>query len=618
MKKLLVLALLAATMNASAESARQPMLVQGKMWEYVYHHFEDQESDSPKETQWMVYYKLQGDTVIDGRQYMKMYRGDWNGNHRYYGAFREDEEGLVWQYDYEGDKKDFMICDYTCMHYPGPWPEIAAFVDVVNINGRLLHRHNWNGMLGVEGVGMAGKGLVHYQLETVPPCICDYESFAGVSGGGIWFEASQFFAPKYIELTQEEKQLVEQNNNFAFDLFRKVAGKENTILSPLSVTYALGMLNNGAAGQTQQEIGQVLGFGDVDGQNAFCQKLKQELAGTRLYDQTTNVLISNTMFVNEGLGWQLKPEFAQKASQYYAANPQARDFADGQTRNVINQWASDHTAGMIKEVLSEVEFNPLAVSYLLNAIYFKGMWSDPFKAEDTREEPFDGGDPVPMMHKHGMMPFAENDICKYVCLPYGNGTYQMQVMLPNEGRTLADLVESLDGKNWQIVYPNTMIEVDLKLPRFETSSNINLMKAMSELGMPTAFSPYEADFSSLVVDMQSENIYIELMKQVAKIEVNEQGTEAAAVTIIGEGATGIPKQADFHADRPFLYIISERSTGVIHFIGQYTGDSTTGLSVVDNGRRDVVNAVYDLQGRRVAPSMQQKGFYIVNGRKVIR
>lgn len=618
MKKLLVLALLAATMNASAESARQPMLVQGKMWEYVYHHFEDQESDSPKETQWMVYYKLQGDTVIDGRQYMKMYRGDWNGNHRYYGAFREDEEGLVWQYDYEGDKKDFMICDYTCMHYPGPWPEIAAFVDVVNINGRLLHRHNWNGMLGVEGVGMAGKGLVHYQLEPVPPCICDYESFAGVSGGGIWFEASQFFDPKYIELTQEEKQLVEQNNNFAFDLFRKVAGKENTILSPLSVTYALGMLNNGAAGQTQQEIGQVLGFGDVDGQNAFCQKLKQELAGTRLYDQTTNVLISNTMFVNEGLGWQLKPEFTQKASQYYTANPQARDFADGQTRNVINQWASDHTAGMIKEVLSEVEFNPLAVSYLLNAIYFKGMWSDPFKAEDTREEPFDGGDPVPMMHKHGMMPFAENDICKYVFLPYGNGTYQMQVMLPNEGRTLADLVESLDGKNWQIVYPNTMIEVDLKLPRFETSSNINLMKAMSDLGMPTAFSPYEADFSSLVVDMQSENIYIELMKQVAKIEVNEQGTEAAAVTIIGEGATGIPKQADFHADRPFLYIISERSTGVIHFIGQYTGDSTTGLSVVDNGRRDVVNAVYDLQGRRVAPSMQQKGFYIVNGRKVIR
>ncbi len=618
MKKLLVLALLAATMNASAESARQPMLVQGKMWEYVYHHFEDQESDSPKETQWMVYYKLQGDTVIDGRQYMKMYRGDWNGNHRYYGAFREDEEGLVWQYDYEGDKKDFMICDYTCMHYPGPWPEIAAFVDVVNINGRLLHRHNWNGMLGVEGVGMAGKGLVHYQLETVPPCICDYESFAGVSGGGIWFEASQFFDPKYIELTQEEKQLVEQNNNFAFDLFRKVAGKENTILSPLSVTYALGMLNNGAAGRTQQEISQVLGFGDVDGQNAFCQKLKQELAGTRLYDQTTNVLISNTMFVNEGLGWQLKPEFTQKASQYYTANPQARDFRDGQTRNVINQWASDHTAGMIKEVLSEVEFNPLAVSYLLNAIYFKGMWSDPFKAEDTREEPFDGGDPVPMMHKHGMMPFAENDICKYVCLPYGNGTYQMQVMLPNEGRTLADLVESLDGKNWQIVYPNTMIEVDLKLPRFETSSNINLMKAMSDLGMPTAFSPYEADFSSLVVDMQSENIYIELMKQVAKIEVNEQGTEAAAVTIIGEGATGIPKQADFHADRPFLYIISERSTGVIHFIGQYTGDSTTGLSVVDNGRRDVVNAVYDLQGRRVAPSMQQKGFYIVNGRKVIR
>ncbi|MBR6320420.1 MAG: serpin family protein [Prevotella sp.] len=614
MKKLLVLALLAATMNASAESARQPMLVQGKMWEYVYHHFEDQESDSPKETQWMVYYKLQGDTVIDGRQYMKMYRGDWNGNHRYYGAFREDEEGLVWQYDYEGDKKDFMICDYTCMHYPGPWPEIAAFVDVVNINGRLLHRHNWNGMLGVEGVGMAGKGLVHYQLAELPTCICDYESFAGVSGGGIWFEASQFFDPKYIELTQEEKQLVEQNNDFAFDLFRKVAGKENTILSPLSVTYALGMLNNGAAGQTQQEISQVLGFDDVDGQNAFCQKLKQELAGTRLYDQTTNVLISNTMFVNEGLGWKLKPEFTQKASQYYTANPQARDFRDGQTRNVINQWASDHTAGMIKEVLSEDEYNPMAVSYLLNAIYFKGAWTDPFKPENTHEAPFNGGELVPMMSKNEMLVYAENELCQSVTLPYGNRTYNMQVLLPREGKTLADLVGSLDGKNWQMW--GTPCDVDLMLPRFKTDSSIDLRTTMKELGMPTAFSRFEADFTNLVEDMQGENIYIEMMKQVAKIEVNEQGTEAAAVTIVGEATEAMPRQVTFRADRPFLYIISEQSTGVILFIGQYTGATTTSIAGNKLASTGSDAYVYDLQGRRV--THPQKGLYIVNGRKVVR
>jgi len=401
-----------------------------------------------------------------------------------------------------------------------------------------------------------------------------------------------------------------------------VAGGSSTILSPLSITYALGMLNNGAAGQTQQEIGQVLGFDDVDAQNAFCQKMMLELAGTHLYDRTTEALISSTMFVNRGMGWMLKPEFAQKASQYYAANPQARNFADGQTRNVINTWASDHTAGMIKEVLSEYEYDPMAVSYLLNAIYFKGAWSDPFSPEDTHEAPFNGGESVPMMSKSGLMDYAENDLCQAVTLPYGNGTYRMLVLLPREGKTLADVAGSLDA-NWQ--WAGEPCDVDLTLPRFETSSDIDLKQTMTQLGMPLAFSPYEADFSNLVEDMQGENIYINMMKQVAKIEVSEQGTVAAAVTVIGEAATGIPQHVTFRADRPFLYIISEQSTGVILFIGQYTGGNTT--SIADNRLAPTANDtyVYDLQGRRVAHP--QKGLYIVrsaearlqgkNGRKVV-
>ena len=614
------------------------MLVQGKTWYYTHHHFEDKEEptgenypeDFYDETCYEVSYTVQGDTIIDGREYMKIYRRDERGVSKYYGAFREDEDGLVWQYDYEGDKKDFMICDYTCLRYPGTWPEVGDIVDVVNINGQLLHRHSWNRMLGVEGVGMADKGLVHYLLAPEPDCICDYESFDFVVGGGIYFTAADFSAPKYIQLTQEEKQLVEQNNNFAFRLFRKARQYQlstlnhqpSMLLSPLSITYALGMLNNGAAGQTQQEIYDVLGFGDVDAQNKFCQKMNLELAGTKWYDNTT-VHISNTMFVNEGMGWQLKPDFAQKCSQYYMANPQNRDFGDGETRDVINKWASDHTEGMIKEVLSEQEFNPLFVSYLLNALYFKGMWSCPFKVDDTHDEPFAGSGLVPMMSNEFEMEYAEDELCQTVILPYGNGSYQMQLFLPREGKTIDDVLENLTSHPSSLTSHLSTFEVDLKLPRFETDTDIPLNTIMAELGMPLAFNPNKADFSQLCVDNFGKNIFIGLMKQVAKIEVNEQGTEAAAVTVIGMEATSMHETATFHANRPFLYVISEHSTGVILFMGQFVGEGVeTSIKDIDHSSLTVHHSVYDLQGRKIENGKilnrkLPKGLYIVEGRKVV-
>ncbi|MBR2238292.1 MAG: serpin family protein [Prevotella sp.] len=626
-KNILLMSLLLMTISAAAYENRRPMLVQGKTWWYICHHVDYAENS---ESAWEVSYRLQGDTVIEGRQYMKMYREDRFGR-KYHGALREDEDGRVWQYDYEGDKKDFMLCDYTCLHYPGSWPEVGDVVDVVKVFGKLLHRHSWNGMLGVEGVGMEGKGLVHYLFEPVldpnPNGSYEEEKFAFVQGDGVYFTAADFSAPKYIELTQDEKQLVKQNNDFAFRLFSTARSIEpsSMILSPLSITYALGMLNNGAAGQTQQEISKVLGFGDVDAQNEFCQKMKLELAGTAWYDPT-RLNIANTIFVNKGMGWQVKDDFAQKASQYYMANPQNRDFRDGETRDVINQWASDHTEGMIKEVLSEPEFNPRAVSYLLNAIYFKGMWSNPFEAENTREESFNGGDAVPMMNKQEMLAYTENDVFQEVVLPYGSGSYQMQVFLPRVGKTIDNVLENLASDNSLLTSNLPSYEVDLKLPRFETNTNIGLKNIMSELGMPTAFDPYNADFSNLCVENFDQNIYIGLMKQVAKIEVNEQGTEAAAVTIIGEYTSGIPETATFYANRPFLYVIREQSTGIIIFMGQYTGNTSfvDGISATLNDKGEMINEkCYDLQGRQLSNSKWsnnqiKKGIYIINGKKIIR
>jgi serine protease inhibitor len=417
-----------------------------------------------------------------------------------------------------------------------------------------------------------------------------------------------------IRLTDEERQLVKSNNDFAIRLFRQARDERSSIMSPLSITYALGMMNNGAAGQTQQEINDVLGFGETgaDAINQFCRKMLTE---SGQLDKETRVDIANTIYVNNHWGYELKEPFIQKANEYYDAQPETRDFYDGITRDVINQWGSDHTEGMIKEILSKDGFNQDAVSYLLNALYFKGTWVTKFDPNNTKEESFNGGAIVPMMHIPCVMGGAEfdytsNDLYQAIKLPYGNEAYLMTVILPQEDKTIEDVLDQMDGQNWQFHGRGTI--VDLKLPRFETEASIDLKPVMSALGMPTAFNPDFADFS----DFCNVPTYIGLMKQVAKINVNEEGTEAAAVTII-EITSGMPDIADFHATRPFIYIISERSTGIIFFIGQYMGEITMDIPQIEVSTSTTANpAIYDLQGRRLdgAPA---KGVYIQNGRKYI-
>ncbi len=625
MRKLVLLLVLVCPFVASAKKDLRPMLVEGKTWVYDYHHFElkdnltgeEEDHDMYNESQWEVAYTLRGDTIIEGRQYMKMYRWDQKTKKEYYyGAFREDEQGKVWQYDYDHDKQDFMICDVTLNEHI--IEKIMPINDAINVNRVLLQRYHWNGLIGVEGVGFENKGLVHYLIEPEPYCICDYESFSYVREDDLLFTNADFKAPTYIELTDEEKTYVEKNNDFAFRLFNKVRTNESNVLSPLSITYALGMLNNGAVGQTQQEIYNVLGFDNAEAQNEFCLKMINQLATAGWMDETTKSRISNTIFVNQGQGYQLQYDFTHAVNQYYYAYPQNRNFNDGETLDVINKWASDHTDKMIEKILDEGEFDPSAVSYLLNAIYFKGRWMFPFDAAKTQEESFNGTVTVPMMCQESMdVRYKENDLYQTVSLPFGNGTYNMQVFLPREGKTLDNLLQNLNSKNWQI--PNGGLDeykVDMKLPRFEISTEQKLNKVMAELGMPSAFDPQAADFSK----MCNTSFCIGLMKQVAKIKLDEQGAEAAAVTIIDE-AISIPRYATFHANRPFLYVISEQSTGVILFMGQFTDDKPSAIEApigsIHNSQFIIHNEgdVYDLSGRKVNSKLKN-GIYIQNGEKV--
>ena len=631
-KTLLLLIAWAGMLTAGNAAPSQPMLVQGKTWFYTYHHFEDLAEPGPdgmlyQESISFIEYTLTGDTVIDGRTYMKMYRADESDfKQKYFGAYREDDEGKVYMYDYLGDKQDFLLIDFTLQGYQEPDIDISSYA-ITEENfmheGKQFHRYNYQApaeanqptrLCAVEGVGFMGKGLVHYVFQPEVNCICDYEELNSVGASGFWFLASGFYAPKMIDLTDGERQLVTSSNDFAFRLFRLGRGKTSSVLSPLSITYALGMLNNGAAGQTQQEINQVLGFGEAgaDAINAFCRKMLDE-AGT--VDAQTKALIANTIFVNEGQGYQLQDDFVAKANAFYDAEPQARDFCDEETMDVINRWAADHTNQMIPQMLNEETFDSTAVSYLLNAIYFKGGWSSPFNVADTREESFGGGPAVPIMCKwFDDLEYAENDLYQAIKLPYGNGAYAMTVYLPREDKDISDVLDALSGSNWQV--KGRPYFVDVKLPRFESQKDLNLKPVMKALGMPKAFSPQQAEFPYFC----NTDVYIDMMRQVARIKLDEQGTEAAAVTIIGVAETAMPPMAAFHATRPFLYVISEQSTGAIFFIGQYTGGVSVNTPDVIHASLSATqvspSAIHSLSGQRLS-GKPAKGIYIQDGRKVV-
>ena len=627
---LLLLSLAIGCMTADAAAPKRKMLEQGKTWTYIYHHFElaptGSESDVvPGREGWPVEYTLKGDTVIDGRQYMKMYRFDIATNKtEYYAAYREDEEGRVYV-TYDRGRRDFKLIDFTDPlpvldnDYPESYKDPgSAFTETIKANGNLFTRYRYtnSNAVGVEGIGYKKYGLLTFAFYTFSPYdfTSYYEELYSVRCKDFYFSASDFDAPKEIELADGEQELINSNNDFAFNLFREARRDTSCVLSPLSITYALGMLNNGADGQTLQEINQTLGFGEAgaDAINAFCQKMLRE---ANTLDPKTKALLANTIFVNEGLGYRLQEGFVDKVNTYYDAQPQNRDFADGETMDVINQWANDHTEGMIPEVLNEDTFHPDAVSYLLNALYFKGMWSNPFRKEMTQDEPFGGGPEVPMMHKTSNIPYVENDLYQAIRLPYGNGAYRMTIFLPREDKTVGEVLETLNGSNWQ--FDSLPTEVDLKLPRFETDTYQPLVKEMSELGMPTAFTLL-ADFPWFC----NTPVYISNMFQVAKIKLDEEGTEAAAVTVIGVEATGMPPvPTPFYANRPFLYIISEQSTGTIFFIGQYSGgvdaDTRTGIIATKAEPQEGCDQIFNLAGQRLSQPPAH-GPYIKNGQVKIK
>lgn len=380
-----------------------------------------------------------------------------------------------------------------------------------------------------------------------------------------------------IELTQDQKAIAQKNNDFTFNLYRAIygtqEGKKSNITSPLSVTYVMGMLNDGAAGKTAEEIANVLGFGTGNRYtiNAYCQALIQQAP---LADPSVTLKIANLVATDEDV--DLEDSYRRDMNEYYEAEVASLDFASPASLDYLNGWCNEKSEGMIPKIIDKLNQDTKLV--LMNALFFKATWTDKFDEKDTKDETFTLADgstiTIPMMHRNASILCGENDLFSSVCLPYGSGDkYRMYVLLPAEGKTVDDVVNALTNEYWEQNTPSDHAILDLKLPRFSTKSDFELNDLISELGAPSMFDKKEADFSG--ISKNYKELYVSLMKQKAAIEVTEEGTKTSAVTVaLGDVAAMLPtiKSGVFHANRPFVYLIQEWETKVIFFIGAFQGN----------------------------------------------
>ena len=377
--------------------------------------------------------------------------------------------------------------------------------------------------------------------------------------------------PEFMVLSDAQYDLVKRNNNFALNLFSEMKGVGSNVVSPMSVTYLMAMLANGAEASTREEIMDAIGAKDfdIDEMNAFYAYL---IRRAKTADKQTTLNIANYIALNKE--FKLKKKFASTIADSYQGAVESLDFTNPESTKRINGWCSEHTNNMIPTIIDQVE--PSAVSYILNAIYFNGTWTDKFDKNNTKKEQFNGYTRdimyVDMMHRNAKYYYTSNDVYSAVTLPYGSGAYSMTVILPNEGKFITDLTKTLNADTIASIRRN-MEEclVDLKLPRFTTEMKLPLKGIVAKLGAPSMFDATRADFSSFA----NGNVYVSEMLQKAKIEVSEEGTKAAAVTMGMVKLTSMrpqePRRVDFHCDRPFVYMIQDNYTGAILFMGQFTG-----------------------------------------------
>lgn len=368
-----------------------------------------------------------------------------------------------------------------------------------------------------------------------------------------------------------DPRLVSANTTFGFKLFAEVAKQDagkNVFISPASVGLALAMTYNGAAGETKQGMERALeihGMNHLELNRAYAQ-LRAALESA---DPKVQLNIANSLWGRKGISFN--PAFIQRNKEFYGAEVASLDFNDPSAAATINSWVADKTKGKISKIVDRIDAQ--AILFLINAIYFKGTWTAAFDAAKTKEEEFTTGAGArkrhPMMHQSGNYSYYEGNGFQAVSLPYGAGRVSMYIFLPAQGTSLGALQQSLTAGNWDSWMKQfAEIKGEIAVPRFKVEYEVGLNDALKALGMGIAFDPDRADFTGIV--QGSANAFISRVKHKTFAEVNEEGTEAAAVTSVEMRATSAMqprKTFRMIVDHPFFCAIRDNKTGSLLFMG---------------------------------------------------
>ena len=371
--------------------------------------------------------------------------------------------------------------------------------------------------------------------------------------------------PVAINLPAKAGAMIKQSNSFGIDLFRETARTEddNMMLSPLSASTAISMLLNGTDGETFSQIRDMLGYGGLtlDEINENYNRLVNQLL---TIDPVVQLSLANSVWYSEV--FEAKQTFLERMSTEYSAKTGALDFTSPSALSTINNWAKDNTNGKIEKVLDEID--PNAVMFLMNALYFKGDWTHKFDKKQTNPRLFypQNSNPKNVEMMHSEMPFrlySGNDF-RAIELPYGQQNFSMVVILPNG--PLDAYIESFSGDTWQEITAYLDVikpaSAEVSLPKFKFDFEKVLNQQLNSLGMNDAFIPKTANLSGI----SDEEIFVSFVKQNTFVDVNEEGTEAAAVTTVEIDYTSLPES--IVVDKPFIFAIRERTTNTLLFIGK--------------------------------------------------
>ena len=373
--------------------------------------------------------------------------------------------------------------------------------------------------------------------------------------------------PKPIDLTTKANEVIAGSNSFGIDLFRLTAISEdkNMMLSPLSASTALTMLLNGCDTQTYQQIRDMLGYQGltIEEVNAAYHSLVGQLLNI---DPEVKLALANSAWYRQG--FDVKPAYLNTLDSAYDARIAGLDFNSPSALETINKWASDNTNGKIPKVLDAID--PYAVMFLMNALYFKGNWTYQFDPGQTASIPFHlkNGSVVDVEMMRSLftnVKIVYDDAATVIELPYGQQNFSMVIILPDN--SLDEYLPGFDNVDWSRITANLDAitepgEGEIILPKFKFEYEKKLNEQLKSLGMIDAFDSELADLSGI----SDDDIYVNFVKQNTFVDVNEEGTEAAAVTTVGIYTTGLP--VTIMMDKPFIFAIRERMTNTLLFIGK--------------------------------------------------